>query len=186
MDFDEQLRQRQRRYLWIASVVFVVYFGGLLYVLGPGLAVVWVSPLLAGLLSYWFVQHWAGKPLHWLKAKAYAGTEGVYHAYNDLQVRIRWNGEACEVAAVDVMNILRIPKEEQPRVLRRLAFRYPDGVHQYEKKECWLSDQALLDWLATKSQNHDPHVLKFRRWFETETFPALRKKVELGLVKCPD
>ncbi|AXS79765.1 hypothetical protein HYN24_06880 [Dechloromonas sp. HYN0024] len=184
MDLDEEIRQRNRRYLLLALILLACGYVALASYLGLVLATVWTSPVFGSLLAYWLVQHWAGKSFRWFRKRAYAGTDGIYHAYDDLQVRVRWNGAFCEVAMVDVLNVLRIPKDEQRKIIRRLALRYPGDVYQCAQKEWWFADTALLDWLADKGQNLHHHVLRFRRWFERETFPALRRKAELG--KVPD
>ena len=60
------------------------------------------------------MQHWAGKPFRWLKKKAYAGANGIFHAFDDIEVRVRWGPGTCEVAADDVLNIMHIPPAERP------------------------------------------------------------------------
>lgn len=182
MDLDEYIERKNHRHLVWGAILFALFFGGLVSVLGLSLAIVWVSPILGSFLSYWLVQHWAGKPLRWLKKQAYAGTQGIYHAFDDLQVRVRWNGGACEVVADDVLNVMGIAAEERPKTLRRLALRYPGGLFRDIDNEWWFSEPAVLDWLAGQAQNLDLRALRFRQWLERETFPPLRKKAEQGPV----
>ncbi len=177
MDLDEQTRRRNRIYLIVAGSLFAGFFLVLVFLLGPQLALVWTSPILGSVFSYLLVQHWAGKPFRWLKHRAYAGMSGNFHAYDDLQVRVRWNGASCEVALIDVLGVLRIPRSAHFDMTRRLSLRFPQAVYLDQNHQWWFAERALLDWLDERSRTLDPHVLRFRRWLEKETFPAMRRKM---------
>ena len=184
MDHDQRIR-RQHRIHWLVGLAGLgAYLAAMISVLGWAMALVATTPVLAGLSAYWLVQHGAGMPWQWLKRRAYAGTEGVFHAFDDLQVRVRWNGVCCEVAVRDVLAVLRVPADEQPKLARRLAARYPGGIHQYpqDAREGWFSEASLLAWLAERGGDSEPSVWRFRRWLERETFPAIHRKVERGLI----
>lgn len=179
MDLDEQTRRRNRIYLIAVGILFAGLFLALAFLVGLQLAFIWTSPVLGSVFSYLLVQHWAGKPFRWLKHRAYAGMSGSFHAYDDLQVRVRWNGVSCEVALIDVLGVLRIPKSAHFDMTRRLALRFPQAVYQDQSGVWWFTETALLDWLTERSRTLDAHVLRFRRWLERETFPALHRKMTM-------
>lgn len=189
MHIDQQIQRDQRRFLIVGAVLYALLFAGLAQVVGFFLALVWTAPLLAAVLAYWLVQHWAGKPLHWMKKAAYAGTQGVHHAYDDLPVRVCWDDDRCLVAAHDVFAVLRIPPDVRRKTLRRLALDYPDGgLFVDADQEWWFTEAAVLDWLGSKAQRLDQRALRFKLWLERDTFAPLRKKAEirrLGGIQAP-
>jgi len=180
MQIDQQIQRDKRRFLIFGALLYALLFAGLAHVAGFFLALIWTSPLIGVALSYGLVQHWSGKPLHWMKKAAYAGTQGVHHAYDDLPVRVLWEDESCHVAIRDVFAVMRIPPAVRAKTLRRLALDYPDGgVFVDADQEWWFTEAAVLDWLDGKAHQLDQRALRFKLWLERDTFAPLRKKAEI-------
>lgn len=180
MNLDNETYWLNRLYLVLGGLIFGIWIlPGMVRVLGWPLAVVFLSPPIASILSYWAVQHGADGLGRWWRQLLYRGTNGSYHAFDDLPVRVRWTEGACAVAVQDVLNVMRLEADE--RTIRRLAFQYPgDGLTRDETGEWWFSELAVLDWLNRKARQFDERAHRFHRWLERETFPPLRRKAELG------
>lgn len=134
-------------------------------------------PILGAYISRLFLNHGSVgyRGLRWL---ALGKVNGSYHAFNDLQVQVEWDGEQCLVAARDVFRIMAEKADAKAR--RRLRIAYGErGFFQDEQGVWWFGEAAVLQWLSHRAHKFDERARRFYRWFERDVFPPLHKKEEI-------
>lgn len=178
MSFDEDTK-RTSLVSWLLGIfAFIGLCAIAKFFFGWLIGFIVITPVIGVAVSVFLVKHGAGGTFRLFKRMALNDLQGIYHAFHDRPVWVRWQDGGCQTLASDVFDIL--DHQASGERLRHLARHYgDDGFFKDESGRWWFGESALLDWLHRRSQTLDHQTLRLHRWFEKEVFPPMRKKAEL-------
>jgi len=178
MFFDHDARKKALLNWLLGITAFIALYAYAQFFFGWLIGFVVITPVIGVAVSVFLVKYGAGGTFRWLKRMALNDLQGIYHAFQDHPVRVRWQNSDCQTLAADVFDIL--DHQSSGARLRHLARHYgDDGFFKDESGRWWFGESALLDWLRRRSQTLDHQTLRLHRWFAKEVFPPMRKKAEL-------
>lgn len=186
---DQQARWRGR----LAFLFFLGYCAFVIYlVMNPHTRIIGVFnvPVVAFMLSHYFLKSVMEDPQRWWRQLVYRGWHGKYRAFEDRRVRVL-DGERfhpSRVFAADVFDVLG--EKPSPTDLAKLEARYGTGFEKGTEEPAdgeWLfSDEACMTYVrGHMDEQRTPrgrNAMKFALWLEREVFMPIdnRRTAETG------
>lgn len=140
--------------------------------------VVW-SPLPAGFLSWSLLRGGSGARL-WVRDLVLREGPGEVRVFDNHPIHFDVEQDRIRLRAADVFLALDAAPDETTH--RRLAIRFgKDGFFRVgEDGDWWFALDALLQWLETRAERHEPRAVHFRTWLVREVLPGLRRDGTAG------
>jgi len=175
----ERGERRQHVGTYVLAFLFLALtFVGALRVYGLGIGLLIWLPGAGSLAAVWFL-YGGSRFRAWLRWLTMRRLEGRHFAFDNIPVRIECTDEGIFVNAADVFAVLDAPLD--PAAARRLALRLGEaGFARDPDGQWWFESGALLAWLETRGDKHDPLTRRLRNWLERDTLPPLRRAMPGG------